>query len=67
MIGGGSRKEFPRLPAGVEYLELEMKYDESAPPRSADEFATWAISARLLSSQLKVGGGAKLSVSGGDV
>ena len=52
-----------RLPAGVEYLE--MKEDESTPPRSVEESATRPNSARLLSGRLNLRGGAKPSVCGG--
>ena len=36
IIRGGTRKDPPMLPAGVDYFELEMKEDEFARPRSVD-------------------------------
>ena len=67
VLMGSIGKDQPRLPAGVEYLEFEMKEDESTPPRSVEESATQPNSVRLLSGHLKPGGVAKPSLRGGDL
>ena len=58
----GIGKNPPMLPAGVEYLEFDMKEDESSPPRSEEEFTTRRNSRRLFSGRLKPGGCSKISI-----
>ena len=58
----GTGKNPPMLPAGVEYLEFDMKEDESSPPRSVEEFTTRRNSRRLFSGRLKPGGCSKISI-----
>jgi hypothetical protein len=52
---GSIGKDPPRLPAGVEYLEFDLKEDKSTPSRSVEESTTRPNSVRLLSGCLKPG------------
>ena len=58
----GTGKNPPMLPAGVEYLEFDMKEDNSTPPRSVEEFTNRRNSRRLFLGCLKPRGRAKISI-----